>query len=198
MKIKKFNNLWTMGLIIFGAILIVLYLAKLIFPEFVISLAEIEPIVRFGNFVDTHEWAYYLFSFVVSFAVGYFYCSACCRKRKLSFIDMSLISLMIIILLVVERFLPAYYLGINMILMIGLPTLLCFIDKKKDIKYMYSTTITFAIHYLSQLISLEIRNMSAMITFANSATFTILVIDVYIWTILLRNYFNYMEDKQNG
>lgn len=198
MKIKKFNNLWTMGLIIFGAILIVLYLAKLIFPEFVISLAEIEPIVRFGNFVDTHEWAYYLFSFCVSFIAGYFYCSACCRKKKLSLVDISLISLMIIILFVVERFLPEYYLGINMILMIGLPALLCFIDKRKDIRYMYSTAITFAIHYLAQFVSLQIRNMSAMITFANSATFTILVIDVYIWTILLRNYFNYMEDKQNG
>lgn len=198
MKIKKFNNLWTMGLIIFGAILIVLYLAKLIFPEFVISLAEIEPIVRFGNYVDTHEWAYYLFSFVVSFAVGYFYCGACCRKKKLKFIDMCMIALMIILLFVIERFLPQYYAGLNMILMLVVPALICYFDKKQDIKHLYSTISTFSIYYLAQFISLEIRNMSQMITFANSATFTILVIDAYIWAVLLYNYFNYKEAKNYG
>lgn len=198
MKIKKFNNLWTMGLIIFGTILVVLYMAKLIFPEFVISLAEIEPIVRFGNYVDTHEWAYYLFSFVVSFVAGYFYCGACCRKKKLKFIDMCMIALMIILLFIIERFLPQYYIVFNIVLMLAIPCLICLIDKKTDIKYLYSTISTFSIYYLAQLLSLEIRNMVAMITFANTATFTILAIDFYIWVILLYNYFNYKEAKNNG
>lgn len=198
MKIKKFKNLWTMGLIIFGAILVGLYLLKFIFPEFVVSVAQIDAVTKFGNYVDTHMWAYYLFSFVVTFIVGYFYCGACCRKKRLKGIDMVLISLMIIILFVIERLLPQYYIVFNTILMLVVPCLICIIDKKSDIKYLYSTVTTFSIYYLAQLFSLEIRNLSAMITFANTATFTILTIDFYIWVILLYNYYNFKEAKNNG
>lgn len=57
MKIKKFKNLWTMGLILFGVILIALYVAKIFFPEFIVGIAEIESVVKFGQYVDTHQWA---------------------------------------------------------------------------------------------------------------------------------------------
>ena len=60
MKVKRFENLWTMGLIIFGCLLAILYLLKLIVPEFVVGVAEIPQIVEFGNYVDSHDWAYYL------------------------------------------------------------------------------------------------------------------------------------------
>lgn len=52
MKIKRFNNLWAMGLILFGAILVAFYLAKIFFPEFIVGVAEIPAIVNFGNLID--------------------------------------------------------------------------------------------------------------------------------------------------
>jgi hypothetical protein len=83
MKVKKFKNLWTMGLILFGAILIALYVAKIFFPEFIVGIAEIESVVKFGEYVDTHLWAYYLFTSITSFVIAYFYCCACCRRKYL-------------------------------------------------------------------------------------------------------------------
>ena len=165
MKIKKFNNLWTMGLIIFGAILVAFYLAKLIFPEFVVELAQIESVVKFGEFVDTHKWAYYLFTFLVSFITYYFYCGACCRKNRLSFIDFGLIAFSMILLFVIEAFLPNYYFGANMVIMIVLPTIICRIDKKEGIKYLYSTALTFGVYSIAQILSLEIRGISTLIAF---------------------------------
>lgn len=195
MKIKKFKNLWTMGLIIFGAILTAFYLAKLIFPEFVVELAQIESVVKFGEYVDTHKWAYYLFSFIISFVVGYFYCGACCRKKRLQFKDLCMIAIMVVSLLLIKEFVPQYYAILNTILMLLVPTLICCTDKCTDIKYLYSNVTTFSIYYLAQLFSLEIRNLASMITYGNTATLTILLIDVYIWAVLLYNYFNYKENK---
>lgn len=45
MRVKRFNNKWIMGLILCGAILIVLYIAKLIFPSFVVETAQNERIL---------------------------------------------------------------------------------------------------------------------------------------------------------
>ena len=195
MKVKKFKNLWFIGLIIFSSLLFVLYLLKLIFPEFVIMLAEIEPIVKFGNFIQSKKWLYLLFSFLISTFGFFFYCCACCRKKKLDWIDFIIIVIYNILILVVQEFLPSYYYTISMVCLIIIPIVICIKDKKTDIKYLYSTGTVYSIHTLSQMFSLEIRGLNAMITQPNIATLTILLIDVYIWLVLLYNYYNYKEDK---
>lgn len=62
MKIKRFENVWIMGLILSGAILLFLYILKLIFPSFVIETAQNEQICKIGRYIDTHKWAWYLAS----------------------------------------------------------------------------------------------------------------------------------------
>ena len=198
MKIKKFKNLWLMGLIIFGAILIVLYFAKLVFPEFVIGVAEMPTIVKFGEYVDSHLWAYYIFTFVTSFFAYYFYCCACCRKKRLSIVDMCIVSLTIILLFIVEKFLTDYYFGINLTTLLVLPTIICKLDKENDIRFLYSTATSFTIYYFAQMLSLEIRGISTTISYPNSATYTILLTDVYICLVLLFNFYNFREVKHNG
>lgn len=198
MKIKKFKNLWTMGLIIFGAILVTLYLAKLIVPEFVVKIAEVDSIVRFGTYVDTHKWALYLFNFVTSFIAGYFYCCASCRKRFLTFVDNTILITEILFMFVIEKFLPDYLLVINIVCMILMPLIICFKDKQTDIKYLYSTGVCLSINLLSQVLSLLIRNISMMITATNSATFSILLIDGIIWMVLLYNFYNFKENIKYG
>lgn len=195
MKIKKFRNLWTMGLILFGAILIALYVAKIFFPEFIVGIAEIESVVKFGNYIDTHQWAYYLFNFATSIFTGYFYCCACCRKKGLSFVQFSILVITTIILFIIQKYLPTYYFGLNMVIMVILPTIVCRLDKSLDIKYLYSTATSFTIYYLAQMLSLEIRNISIMISYPNSATYTILLIDAYIWGVLLYNFYNFKEKR---
>lgn len=198
MKVKRFKNLWLMGLIIMCSILIILYLIKLIFPEFVIEIAQVPSIIEFGLYIDSHWWAYYLFSFVVSFISGYLYCCACCRKNRLTSVDLVILLIEVIFLFIVQKFLPNYYLGINLICMLLMPTIMCKINRKDDIRYLYSTTICLTIHSLAQIISLAIRDIGLMIVYPNTVTTTLLLIDVYIWQFLLYNYFNYKEVKENG
>ena len=196
MKIKKFNNKWTMGLIIFATILIALYLLKFISPKFVIGVAEIPEVVAFGTYVDTHWWAYYLFSFITSFFGGYFYCCACCRKKKLNKIENIILCGEIILLFLAQKFIPSFYFEINIACMLIMPTIMCKIgNTENSIKYLYSIIICFIIHSVAQILSLQIRDISLCLTRANIATFTILLIDTYIWLVLLYNYYNYKEDK---
>lgn len=184
-----------MGLIIFGAILIALYLLKFICPEFVVKIAQIEPIVKFGNYVNSHLWAYYLFTTIVSFAIGYFYCCACCRKRKLRLVDCCIVLLQVLLMAIVQKFLPDYYLSLSIITMLLCPVIICMIDRRSEIKYFYSTISTFSIHSIAQILSLSIRDISLRITFPNVATLNILLIDLFIWMILLYNFYNYKENK---
>jgi hypothetical protein len=195
MKVKRFKNLWLMGLIIFGTILGVFYLLKLIVPEFVVELAQVEPIVNFGNFVQGNIFLYYLVQFLFSIFGYYFYACACCRKKKLKLLEFGIIVIANIILFALQILLPQYYYTFNIVVLLIVPVIICKLNKQTDIKYLYSTCICFAINIISQLFSLEIRGLSAMITSPNIITLTLLVLDGYIWLVLLYNYFNYKEGK---
>ena len=138
MKIKKFNNLWAMGLILLGVILVALYVIKIFFPEYIIGVAQHESVVAFGEYVDSHSWAYYLFTFVTCIIIAYFFCCASCRKKYLCWRDLIIVTIETILMMVAQKLLPQYYLYINVIGMLGCPTLICFLDKQLDIKYLYS------------------------------------------------------------
>lgn len=193
MKIKKFDNLWTMGLLLTGGILVLLYLIKLIFPNFIVGVAQMPSIVSIGNYIDTHKWAYYLFYSITSFLIGYFYCCASCRTKKLKPVHLIVVFVQIIINFIVEAILFEYYIYINIITMLMCPLVICFIEKHTDIKYFYSTIVCFIIHNFAQILSLEIRDIVSIIQMPNSATYFIILIDMYIWQILLYNFYNYKE-----
>lgn len=194
---KRFKNLWSMGLIICGVILGVLYLAKLLIPQFVVGVAELDSVVKFGNYVDSHVVVYYIFNFIVSMFTYYFYCCACCRKRNLTIWQFVIVGLANVLLFIIQALLPLYYLSFNMLSLIVLPCIICLMDKRTDIKYLYSTTTTFSIHIVAQFLSLNIRDIVLMLRYDNTATFTIMLIDGFIWLVLLYNYYNYKEVK-NG
>lgn len=190
MKIKKFKNLWTMGLIIFGALLVTLYVTKLIFPEFVIGVAQIDVIVQFGNYVDTHKWAHYLFNGMLSLFGLYFYCCACCRLKKLNSKELLIIVVSILLYYIIEEFVPSFLFVYNNVLYILLPFLFVLLRKETNINVMYSTSVCFTITSIAQVLSLYIRDISTLITYPNTATLFILLIDGYIWNLLLYFYFN--------
>jgi hypothetical protein len=129
MKIKKFNNLWTMGLIIFIGILLVVYLAKLINPAFVVGVAETESIVKLGQYIDSHKWAYYLAGTIISFAVSYLFCCACCRKKYLNWKESIIVLISVILLFVSEKYLTFIHYEINMLSSFILPSIILLMTK---------------------------------------------------------------------
>lgn len=195
MKIKKFNNLWTMGLIIFIGILVGIYLIKLINPGFVVGVAETESVVRLGQYIDSHKWAYYLATALICFIAGYFYCGACCKKKILNWKDLIVLTLYVVASLLVQLFIPQYFSVIDVCLMIGMPMIINAMDKNVDASKIYSFGITFIIHNLSQIISLQIRDIGLMIAQYNFASYLILLIDGYIWLFILYFYFNFKKEN---
>ena len=187
MKIKRFNNLWTMGLILSAVILGAIYLLKIFLPQFVIEVAHIDSIVQIGHYIDTHKWAWYLASTVLSFFIYYFYCCACCQKKSLNTKDLIIVFTTILVLFVVREFLPTQYTSLNISSMILIPFLM-----KAEFK---NTAICFVFINFVQTISGEIRGIMAMVSNYNFATLIILMIDYYILIVLLYFYFNYKYEE---
>ena len=189
MKIKRFKNLWFMGLILSAIILGAIYLLKIFMPHFVIEVAHIDSIVSIGHYIDTHKWAWYLASFALSFFVCYFTFCACCKKKRLTLKETIITIACILILYGIREFLPTHYTPLNYCIMIFLPMLF-----KADFK---ATAICFVASTYLQALTLEIRGLSTMIIDVNYATFLILCIDVYIMIWLLYCYFNF-DNKENN
>jgi hypothetical protein len=198
MKVKRFNNLWTMGLIIFGALLVGFYVLKIVCPKFIVGVAEIPSIVNFGSYVDSHLWAYYLFNGITSYLIGYVYCCACCRVKSLKIFDCFILLLLVAIPFALPFVLPILSLVYNNILYILAPLVMSARSKSNTKNIFYSTTISFVVTSLAQVASLEIRGISTIISYPNTATYFVLLIDLYIWNFLLYFYFNWKGDNKNG
>jgi hypothetical protein len=184
-----------MGLILCGVLLVGFYLIKLIYPEFIIGVAQSKSIVAFGTYIDNHKWAYYIFDSSVAFLSACVYCGACCRKYKLSWKDLLIIAVWITILNIVFAIIPQHYTHINYILLISAPFVCCVLNNTVNKECFISTCICFCCDILLQLISMSIRDLTSLAVQFNSATFCILLIDGYIWRFLLYFYFNYKGDK---
>lgn len=194
MKIKRFNNLWTMGLIILVGILVTIYCVKIINPTFIVGVAETESIVKVGQFIDSHKWAYYIITTLVSFVVYWLFCCASCRKSKLNWKENLVIVITIIILFICEKYFSFMYYEINMLSMIIVPAIILKMNNQTSIKYLYSVITCTTINFISQALSLQIRNIGLMIASYNYATLIVLLIDAYIWLFVLYCYFNIKKE----
>lgn len=185
-----------MGLILFGVLLLSFYVMKIFFPDFIVGVAETPSIVKFGNYVDNHKWAYYLFNGTTSFISLYLYVCAVCKIKKLKLLDCGIILFFIAISYIVEWLIPNQLFTYNVALYFILVLIIGKVDKIKDYEVFYSSCICFLITAFSQSISLEIRGISTLISYPNTATYFILLIDLYIWSMLLYLFFNYKGGKK--
>lgn len=190
MKIKKFKNLWTMGLLLTGGILITFYILKLACPQFIVGVAELPAIVTLGTFVDSHKWAYFLYNVIIGSLGAYIYCGACCRKYKFKLYSYGVIVLANILLSTINLVYPNYYTAFNYLIFIITPFILCVLEKCVTSTTFISTVVCFSVDIVSQILSAEIRNLFILATHINSATMTILLIDTWIWRFLLLSFFN--------
>ena len=187
MKIKRFNNLWLMGLILSASILGVIYFLKICFPQFVIEVAQIDSITRIGHYIDTHKWARHIVTAILSFANYYLICCASANKYTLVKKEYLYVLATILSLSLIKEFLPNQYTACNIISLILLP----YLCKGK----FKNTLFIFVSANLLQTITLEIRDLMSMVTSVNYATVIILTIDVYILSALWYFYYNYRKGE---
>jgi hypothetical protein len=177
-----------MGLVLSAVILGAIYLLKIFLPQFVIEVAHSESIVNIGRYIDTHKWAWYLASFILSFISYYLMCGACCRKRVLNYKETLLIVFIVLFLYIIKEFLPNQFTALNFSFMLIGPLVM-----HGDFKI---TTVHFVLMNLLQTITLEIRGLQFMISDFNYATLIVLMIDVYILEALIYFYYNYKTEKE--
>jgi hypothetical protein len=196
MKIKRFKNLWTMGLIIFGALLVGFYVLKIVCPQFIVGVAETPSIVRIGNFIDSNIISFSIYHFIVSYIGGYLYCCACCRNKKLNLYQNIILITFILICIISQIFFPQAIIFLNYSTFIVAPLLMLLVEKRLCKKELIPVISCFLIDTISQYLSIIIRDVTSLTNHINSATMTILIIDGMIWRFLLYSFFN-NKSKEN-
>lgn len=187
MKVKRFSNLWLMGIILCFAILVAIYIFKIFFPTIVIEVAQIESITRIGHYIDTHKWAWYIANITLSIINLYIYCCACSSQTKLSIRETIVVVSIVLFAYLIKAILPNYFTTINYIIMVVTPLI-----TKGCLK---NTAICFSMLNILQILTLEIRGIGLLVSDFNFATLLILMIDYYIFTIFLYLYFNFKRRK---
>ena len=191
MKIKKFNNLWTMGLIIFGALLVGFYVLIIVCPQFIVGVAETPSIVSIGNFIDRNKVCFYIFHFIVGLFSSYIYSCACCRVKKLNRNQTIVLLSFLLFSMVCQEFMPDIYPPYNYVSIVIMQFIIAYISNNENGKTFMSTATCFTVDVMAQAFSMKIRNVVIMTNCVNSATMFVLLIDGMIWRVLFYLYFNH-------
>ena len=187
MKIKRFSNLWYIGIVLCSVIIGLIYVFKIFCPNFVIEVSHTESILSIGHYIDSHKWAWYLASNVMTFFIFYFLCCASSGKKKLSNAEVFVIIAVFSFVYFVREFAIEYYTAFNYVSMIVAP---CLCRGK-----MLNTTVCVSSLMILQALTLSVRGIGTMISDSNFATLIVLMIDYYILVVLLYLLFNYKKEE---
>ena len=166
--------------------LIALYVLKIFFHEQFVLSVENKTIIAIGNYIDSNEWAYYLFGIFTSFLTYWLYLCAVCRRWYLKWYEILTVLVVIGGSIGLSLWDTNVYSAYSVITFIVLPVIF-----KSDLK---TVATVFTIHSLSQTMSLTIRNLPMYITSPNSLTMFIMTFDCYLWLLLLYFYYNYKKE----
>lgn len=196
MRIKRFNNIWTMGLIICSALLVGFYVVKMVCPQFIVGVAELPKVVQLGQFIDGNFWAFQVYQFLLGFFGCYILFCACCRENKLNWKESGIVASYAVINPLLQMFLPTVATQFNYVSLVLFPFIILLLKKKLNKDTFTSTIICFSVDIMSQALSIAIRDVVILSARLNSATMTILMIDGFIWRILLYLFFNFKKGEQ--
>lgn len=159
------------------------YFLKIFFPqEFVMAISN-EKIVAIGNYIDSHQWLYYLCCGLTAFVTYYLYCGACSERLLLKWYEILEIIGVIVLVRVVSLFDNNVATGIQFASFMFLPYQMK--GKFRNAAIVYTT------HCLSQNLSLSIRNLPMYLTKTNFATMFVFGIESYLWLSLFFVIYNY-------
>ena len=165
-----------------------LYVLKIFFPAQFVLAIENEQMILIGNYIDSHDWARYLFGIITSFITYSLYCSATTKRWFLKWYEYLYILIAIGLSIVVPMFFVELGTYINIFAMIILPCIM-----GADLK---TVSIVYGIHGLSQILSLSIRSLPLYMTSINALTRYAVGIECWLWLILFYLFYNYKSKKE--
>lgn len=164
-----------------------MYILKFFFPQEFLMTIENQQIISIGAFIDNHIWAKVLCIYATAFVTYWLYLCAVCKKSKLNIKEIIIVIVAISFSILFEFMCADILLIYNIIIMIGLPLLF-----KAEFK---TTFVVFAVHSLSQFLSLNIRGIAIEQINSNYATLFLIGLECYFWLLLFYLYFNYKKKE---
>lgn len=164
-----------------------LYVLKIFFPQEFVMIIENEQLIKIGNFIDTHKWAYYLTSTITAFITYWLYICACCNKKYLKWWECLIVLCVIGVSFLINEYSPDIAMYYAFTIMIILPAML----KGK----LFNTAIVYTTHIFAQYLSLSIRSLPLLLTNVNFAILFLLGIESYLWLVLFYMIFNYNKKE---
>lgn len=182
MNKKVFVSMLVLTMVFLAA----MYVLKIFFPQEFILIVDNSQLIKIGDYIDNHLWAYYVYTSITAFITYFFYLCAVCRKKYLNIKEFGIVVLTIIITFIVDKFDLTLAMHLNISSMLILP--LIFKARLKEVAIVYS------IHGLAQCLSLNIRQLPLYLI-ANSVTSTLLIIECYFWLLLFYIIYNYKKEE---
>lgn len=184
-------------LVLTVSFLVSLYVLKIFYPQdFVMSVSN-EKLVMVGNFIDSHR----VLSFVIGILMGcifdYLYFGAVCRKIKLDFKLITIIVVYNIVYNSLYTFLPTEILIEHSSLFIVASTCYMIMTPMFFTKELLPLSITYCINYISQTLSLYIRDLALLLTSTNFITMFLMTAETYLWLVLCLIIFNYKKRRND-
>lgn len=174
-------------LILVIVFLVGLYVAKIFFPqEFMMSIQN-ERIIMIGEFIDSHEWLYYVCCGLTSFVTYWLYCCACSGRLWLKWYEILEIVIVIVLCRVVNFYDMTIATAISISSFAFLPALM-----KGRLK---RTSIVYTTHTMCQALSLGIRNLPIYLPNTNFVTGLLMTIEMYFWLLLFYIIYNYKKEN---
>ena len=165
------------------------YILKFIFPEQLLLVVTDANIIRLGKFVQSNIIIENIFRILTSFITYYLFSCACTGRFKFKWYEFLIILAFAIISRLCAIYLTNLYTHTAISIMLLLPTIL-----KGKLLY---TSISFILHgYLTQFL-LEIRGFETIITQYNLVSGIVLMIEGFVWLIILTILFN-LKEKKDG
>lgn len=165
-----------------------LYVLKIFFPQEFILAIENKQMIIIGNYIDSHDWARYLFGICTSFVTYSLYCCATTKRWFLKWYEYLYILIAIGLSIVVPMFSIELGTYINIFAMIILPCLM-----GAELK---SVAIVYSVHGLAQILSLSIRSLPLYMTNINALTRYMVGIECWLWLMLFYLLYNFNSKKE--
>lgn len=191
------KKVYTSSLILIIVFLVAQYVLKFLFPEQFVMCIENPHIVEVGVFIDSHWWLYLPVMFLLGFASDYFFFGACCRRTKLPFLLIIIMSIYNLVLACLYTFAIDIIIR-NSNLIIALSMAYMFLVPLLFTNELKPTAITYAIANIAQLLTLAIRDLTPLLTSSNILTTTLLTVEGYLWASLCFVIFNHKDKGEKS
>lgn len=186
MNKRVLKTMLALVVVFLGAI----YILKIFLPEQFVFIIENEQLMIMGNFVNEHVWLDNIVAVLTSFITYWLYLGAVLKKWVLNWKELIAVAVTITITHLLYEFDQNLYSAVSIIALLIVPLIL-----SADYK---AVAIVFSVHYLSQTLSLSIRNLPMLLTNINFASVFLLTFECYLWLLLFYLYYNYKEEKRHG